>query len=144
MKYLALTLLLSLTGCSSWNFNDGDIGAAERFGITVATMKYVESEVTPEDRKARAERVIKVANEAKSFLNTGTASLDLLQSAVLQRLPADLSPSDRMLAAVLIQVVTEELKARVGAGIIPPNQMYQVSAVLGIVISAAESYRGVS
>lgn len=135
MKYLILSLLL-LSGCSSWNFNDG----AHRMAIAYGTMKYVES---GDDKAERAERVIKVASEAKSFLDTGTASLDLLQSAVVARLPADMAPSDRLLANALIETVVGELRVRVGRGIIPPEQVYQVSAVLDIVIDAAEAYRGV-
>jgi hypothetical protein len=135
MKYLILSLLL-LTGCAS--FNSG--GGAERLAITYATMKYVESSNQPAER---AERVIAVAEEAKSFLDTGTASLDLLQAAVVERLPADLSAADRLLANALIQTIVAELQTRVGAGIIPPDQAYQVSTVLGIVIDAAEAYRGV-
>lgn len=135
MKYLILSLIL-LSGCAS--FNSG--GGAERLAITYATMKYVESGDQPSER---AERVIRVAEDAKSFLDTGTASLDLLQAAVVERLPADLSPADRLLANALIQTVVGELQARVGSGIIPPDQVYQVSTVLGIVIDAAEAYRGV-
>jgi len=123
-----------MQGCASLGQNV----ATEKLVIQYATMKVIEA-----DQDAMAERAGKIdeiARHAQLFLNTDTADIALLSAEVHKRLPADLSPADRVLANALIDTVMAELQARVGSGLVPPDKKLQVNAVLGWIREAAYFY----
>lgn len=125
MVAVALGGGMQLQGCMSPGQNAG----GEKLVIQYATMKVIEA-----DRDAMAERAARIdeiARSAQVFFSGESADVALLSVEVRKRLPADLSPADRVLANVLIDAVMAELQARVGSGLVPPDKRWQVNAVLG-------------
>lgn len=148
MKFLTHACLLTflfvfgLFGCATFDKNVN----SERLLVQVATMKVIERGDTAEDRSLRAQRIVAIAGEAKSVLNTDSVTIDLLKSKVLERIDGlNLQPSDRLLATVLVQTVVDELSTRVVNEMkvpVPPEQfVYQVNTVLTWVVDAAKVYQ---
>ena len=132
---LALVCGFQLAGCASWGQNT----ATEKLVVQYATMKVVEADKG--SMSERAAKIDKIAAAAQVFIDSDSVTIPLLQAEVVKRLPADLSAADRMLASALIDTVIAELKARVGDGIVPPEKLYQVNAVLGWIREAASFYQ---
>lgn len=137
MKRLALFLiacLLTLSGCATIE----NAPATSKLVVQVATMKVIEAE---SDRHARAAKIIEIATEAKTWLDTDTVTVDLIKSKVLERLTGlNLQPSDRLLASVLVDAVASDLLSKVGVGLIPADKRITVNQVLGWVIEASKFY----
>lgn len=133
---LAATLAASLMlmgGCATLNENEG----SAKLIVTYATLKVIEQGDTPAEQAERAQKIHKVASDAKTFLAGDSVTIGLLQQAILDQIePLELSPADAYLASALVQVVIAELQERVGAGVLDPDQLYQASTVLGWVIDA--------
>ncbi len=128
-------LVTALTACASFQQNL----ASEKVVVQYATMKFIEADL--EDRAGRAAKIREVAADAKSFFDGGVATVPMLEQAVRDRVvPLQLSPADRVLAAALIDTVVAELQTRVGKGLVPADQAYQVSTVLGWIVDATEFY----
>jgi len=65
----------------------------------------------------------------------------MLAGAISARLAEiNLSPSDRVLAAALVDAVVTEIDLRVGEGLLSPDERVTVSQVLDWVIDATEFY----
>lgn len=135
---LALTVLvivaLMLPGCASLERGD----ATARLAVTYAALKTIES---GDDPAARAAEVAAIARDAQRFLDSETVTVALLEHAVRSRLPADLSPADRLLADALVDAVVAELETRVGLGVLDAGQRLVVNQVLGWIVGAAEAIR---
>lgn len=131
---MLLGLVLLLSGCTVLQSTP----AAARVSIEYATMRLIERAEAPADR---AIAVIQLVDSASRFLDTEEATVPDLASRILARIDMDgLTPSDRLLAAALVDAVSQELSARVGEGLIPGQQLLQVRAVLGWVADAAALY----
>lgn len=127
----ALCALVS--GCATLTSNE----TSAKLVVSYATLKVIEAGKTPEAQAERAAKIRQIAEESKTFLDTESVTLTFLESAVRSRLAgANLSPADRMLADALVVVVMDELKAKVSSGVLPEDERYRVSTVLGWVISA--------
>ncbi len=143
--YLAACMVVFLVtaGCASFQKN----APVAQLGVEAATMKVIEAKPAsgfPIGATAaqRAAKIREIATAAKSFFDTGTADLAQLQAEIEKRVaPLNLAPSDRLLADALIQTVMSELQMKVGTGVLSPDQVYQVSAVLGWVITATNYYQ---
>lgn len=134
MKALLAVVILALAGCASFSGSS----AAEKLIVQVATMKFIES---GEDRAAKAARIVKAAAQARVWLDTDGVTIADLHSAMMARIAsADLEPSDKLLAAALVDVVAAELDVRIGAGVISPEKRATVNAVLSWVEQAASFY----
>lgn len=128
--------LATLPGCASFQANQ----ASEKLLTQYAVMKAIEADKARMPQ--RAARIREIASAGKSFFDTGTATVPLLRMEIHKRLePLALSPADRLLADALIDTVVAELQARVGDGLVAPDQLYQVSTVLGWIVDAAELYQ---
>lgn len=131
-----ICLAIVLPGCQSVQVNS----VASKLAVQYAVMKTIEADSN--HLADRAAKIREVAAEAESFFDNGTATLGALESAVRQRIAAlHLSPADALLADALVGAVVAELQARVGAGQIPADELYQVRTVLGWIVDAAELYR---
>lgn len=134
MKALLAVVILALAGCA--NFSGSS--ATEKLIVQVATMKFIEA---GDDRAAKAAKIVSAAAQARVWLDTDGVSLSDLQSAMLARVnAADLEPSDKLLAAALVDVIAAELNARIGEGVISPEKKATVNAVLAWVEQAASFY----
>lgn len=108
-------------------------------------MKVIEVGDTEIERSQRAERILDVASDARTWLTTGGVNLGDLRAALDQRLDElQLQPSDRILANMLIDQVMIGLNDRIVNGVkmpVPPEEfVYQVNTVLDWIESAAKFY----
>lgn len=128
--------LIALPGCATFGKNVDQ----SKLIVQVATMKVIEADQS--HTKERAAKIREVASDGKTFLDGANVSVPLLSSAINARLAGiDIAPSDRVLAAALVDAVAAELNARVGSGLLSPEQKYSVSQVLGWVIDATSFYQ---
>jgi type IV pilus biogenesis protein CpaD/CtpE len=130
-KLIPVVATLLLVGCSS------NPSAREEalIGLTVqyATAKYIE------ERPQSRETIVSVATAAKAIVGgDATATLLTLQEFVSGELDkAGLSAPDRVLANALVSLIVAELQAKVGEGLIEPDQRIRVANILDLVIAAA-------
>jgi uncharacterized lipoprotein YajG len=130
-KLIPVVATLLLVGCSS------NPSAREEalIGLTVqyATAKYIE------ERPQSRETIVSVATAAKAIVGgDATATLLTLQEFVSGELDkAGLSAADRVLANALVSLIVAELQAKVGEGLIEPDQRIRVANILDLVIAAA-------
>src|SRR5690606_13156662 len=114
--------------------------ATEKLIVQVATMKFIES---GDDRASKAVRIVRAAAQARVWLDMDGVTIADLRAAMMARINgADLEPSDKLLAAALVDVVAAELDVRIGAGVISPEKRATVNAVLAWVEQAASFYAG--
>lgn len=133
-----LLVSLGLSGCASLqNFLDGGNGAS-KLVVQYATLKYIGKAGDEAAQAARAERVKRVIEDVREVAKGDSVSVALLVEYVNAKLPANLDPADRLLANALIQAVANELSARVGDGVLDPDKLLLVEALLGWVSDAAD------
>lgn len=135
---IAAVMAIALTGCASL----GTSPASEKLVVQIGVMKFIEGgSDAPQERAAKAARIVKAAAEARIWLDTDGVTIADLQSAMLTRIAAaDLEPSDKLLASALVEVVVSELNVRIGEGVISADKRATVNAVLGWVEQAASFY----
>lgn len=134
MKSLIVSFVavLALSGCATL----GTGSAGEKLVIQAATMKVIEAD---EDRAAKAAKIRAAVDQARVWLDMDGITLADLRSAMLARI-GGLEPSDRLLAAALIDAVAVELEARIGDGILDADKRVRVNAVLSWIAEAASFY----
>jgi hypothetical protein len=99
--------------------------------ISYATAKYIE------DRPESRETIVRVATAAKA-LNSGDTSLLVLQEFVDSEInKLSLSPADEALARGLVALITAEIEAKIGEGLLSPEQRVRVDHILDLVIATA-------
>lgn len=131
--FAALSIFILLTGCGTLQSNP----AAWQLGVTYAIQRYV-YEKPADQQEATRERIRRVAGDLKSLASGDAVTLPLLRQALAVQLDrAELAPPDRALLEGLADVVVAELGKRIGNGIIPADQVFQVIAVLDMVERAA-------
>ena len=103
--------------------------------VTIATMKVVEAGSDP---VSRAERVIAIATEAQYIIDNQSVTIDALEAVIIGRLnEQEMTPSDRLLADALVMTIADELRTKVGLGLLSEDQRLTVSTVLSWVVRAA-------
>lgn len=137
MKKLLLgfmVVLLGFSACASFNQNQGTM----QLTVQYATLKYLEKFDVAE-LPAHAQRIKDIAAAVKAVAaGTQAVSVVLLQDAVnVQLEKAGLSPADRLLASGLVQMLVQEIQARVGTGLLKSDEVVQVVQVLDWVSLAA-------
>lgn len=132
-RLLAVLSLCVLASCGTMKSHP----VAWQIGVTYAIQKYVHEK--PEDKQeATKERIRAVAGQLKAIAGGDSVTLPLLRLALDVELDkAGLAPPDRVLLAAVADAVVLELTRRVGDGVIPPDQVFEVIAVLEIVERAA-------
>ena len=134
MRRLAIVYLsfIMLVGCATFEKHETTAKLVTQY----ATIKYIE-QIPEADKIERKARIVAVATDAKA-LASGDTTLTALQTAVNEQLDkAGLSPADRLLANGLVEIIVAELQARIGEGVLSPEQRVQVVEVLDWVIQAA-------
>lgn len=133
-----IALACALTGCKT---APGQSNVAARVAVTYATAKYIEKADPGEEQARRAQRIVAVLDQIEGLAGgDSSVTVDLLRAYVAQRLPADLSQADRLLAGTLIDVATQELRARIGEGVLSETSLLKVREVLQWVREGATSY----
>jgi hypothetical protein len=128
-----LLSVLSLTGCASFEQHENTAKPI----IQYATFKVIEQGKSPEAQAQKADNIRRIATDVRGLVS-GDSTLPLLQDAVGKQLvKLNLSPADQFLANALLQAIVEELQAKIGTGVLKPDQLVQVDTVLGWVIEAA-------
>lgn len=130
---LAVFVLGALTGCKPQE------QLAAKIAVQYAVGKYVEHQ--PQDARAEtAARIAKTVELVSGLAENEQVTVDALRAYVAQRLGDKLSPSDKLLAGAIIDAAAVELKARVGDGVLKPDQLVKVREVLSWVAEAAAAY----
>lgn len=137
--FLSAALALSLAGCGSTNGLVERNSTAAQLIVKVAAMKYIE-QAPAEARGARAARVVSVADLVVDATKGEPITLQRLAQLAAEQLPADLEPSDRMLAMALISVAQTELQNRIGVGSLESDTLLKLSEVLAWISDAARLY----
>lgn len=128
--------VLALAGCATLGSTSEQ--AAEKLVVEYATIKVVNSGKTVAEKQAKAARIIAIASQAQTVLGSPSVTIALVQAAVNAQLAAlKLDAADQMLADALVQAVVAEVGDKVGAGVLNPNQVVTVNAVLGWVVEGA-------
>jgi hypothetical protein len=131
---LMLVSLAVLAGCATQQSIDTFKPIAQ-----IAVMKIIES-----DRDHAHQRAVKIREftaEGQQLLDSADFTVPLLEAALKERLVSlELTPSDRVLGLQIIQLVANELRARVGDGRMLPEQKYSVSEVFAAIEEAASFY----
>jgi hypothetical protein len=112
---------------------------AARVAVSYATAKLIEKQTGVEERAAQAREILAVLDKVEELAQSDSTSIDALRAYVAQRLD-HLSPADRMLAGVLIDVAYEALKEKVGTGVIDPEKLVKIREVLAWVREGAIGY----
>lgn len=138
MKALVVATFALLLGCASNPSprDDGIIGLAVQYSVA----KYIEQ--APEEKQAeKADNIRRIAGAVQAVVGGETeATLLTLQEYVTSELDKlSLSPADRVLANGLVSIVVAELQARVGDGLLEPDQRVKVAKFLDLVIAAARA-----
>lgn len=131
MKVPAIVaVLVLLAGCTSNPSAREE--AIINLSVSYATAKYIEQR--PDSR----ENIVQVATAAKAVIGGEFATLLTLKEFVGQELDKlSLSPADRVLADGLVALVAAELDAKIGEGVLSPDQHVRVDAILDLVIATA-------
>lgn len=133
-KFLsALILSFTLLGCATFNQHQGTAKLVTQYAV----MKFAEQS-SAERRDERIANVRKVAEGVKAVVGNEAVSIEGLQSLVGDQIAKlNLSPADTFLALALVQAISDELKVKVGEGVLTAEQKVQVSEVMDWVIQAA-------
>lgn len=131
--FAVLSICVALAGCGTFQTNE----AAWRLGVTYAIQRYV-YEKPEEKQEATRARIRSIAGDLKAMASGDAVTLPLLRQALTVQLDkAALIPPDRALLEGVADIVVAELGKRIGDGIIPADQVFEVIAVLELVERAA-------
>lgn len=130
MKHLALVLSTALLfpACAT----PGERPLVAQIVVQQATLRFIGSDAE------RAGQVAETAQQLQALVSAEPVTVDQLQRQAMQAIEAaGLEPADSHLAASLVLLVGEELRARVGDQTIPPPGLVEAETVLGWVVDAA-------
>jgi hypothetical protein len=130
MKLYTIVLCAILSGCAGTSAFLNDHEVLAQAGVQYATAKFVRSAGDVDQQASRKARIRAVAGEVRTLAAGQSATITLLQAAVMAKLPADMLPEDRVLVNLLIAAVVQELQKRVGDGVLDPDQQLLVAKVL--------------
>lgn len=133
LAFLAVFFAGALTGCKP------ESQLAARVAVQYAVGKFIEKQ-SPLDKVEKVRRIVATAKLVSDMCANESVTIDSLRAYVAQRLADRLSPADRLLAGAIIDAAAIELKARVGEGVLKPDQLFRVREVLSWVAEAATAY----
>lgn len=126
----------SLAGCASLGTTASQ--AYEKLAVEYATIKVVKTGATLADRQAKQAKIIAIATQAQTVLGSPSVTLAAVNAAVNAELAKlHLGAEDQMVADALVQMVSDELAAKVGAGVLNATDVVTVNAVLSWVVAGA-------
>ena len=130
--FVSFCLALIFVGCATFEKHENSAKLVTQYAV----MKFAEQS-SPERRDERIANVKRIAEGVKALATNQEVSIEGLQSVVgAQIAKLGLSPADSFLAMALVQMVAEELKARVGDGVLSADAKLQVAEVMDWVIGA--------
>lgn len=135
---LALCAALALPACKTFQA-DSSATQAAKIAVQYGTMRYL-GNVPEAERTSKAARVRAIVSEVSELAKGQPVTLTLLDEAVRKLLPDDLRPEDAFAINALLGLVMNELRARVGDGLLTEEQLLQVSVVASWVVEATELY----
>lgn len=135
MRLAVLFLAVLVAACSTTPNGE----RAERLGVQLLVMnRVIEKAPQPE---AKAREVLASVQELQSLVDFESVSIADLRAALLKRIgERELTPSEKLAALELTQVISDELEGRIGAGVLSPEHKVAVRKVLGWVEAAALVY----
>lgn len=132
----AAAVAIALTGCASLGTTTQQ--TAEQLVVEYATLKVVGTGSTTAARQAKAAQILTIATTAKVDFADPAATLATVTAQVAVRIAAlKLAPAEQLVANALVQVVSDELAAKIGAGVLDPAKVASVNTVLNWVIEAS-------
>lgn len=132
----AVAVLSMTAGCASLGTTANV--AYEKLAVEYATIKAVKTAKTPAARQAMQAKIIAIATQAQTVLASPSVTLALVQTAVNTQIAKQhLAAEDQMVADALVQMVSDELTAKVGAGVLKPSDVVSVNTVLSWVVAGA-------
>lgn len=137
-KFTVFVVTLLLAACAS-NPSPRDEAIID-LAVQYSVAKYLEQ--APADKRAeKADNIRRIAGAVQAVVGgeaqATIVSLQEYVSAEIDKL--SLSPADRVLASGLVTILVAEIQARVGDGLLEPDQRVRVSHVLDLVIAAARA-----
>lgn len=134
MLFAAVAALMA--GCASLGTTATQ--AYEKLAVEYATIKVVKTGKTTAEQQAIQARVIAIATQAQTALASPDVTLGVIMIAVNAQLAKQhLAVEDQMVADALVQLVSDELTAKIGAGILKPTDVVSVNTVLSWVVAGA-------
>lgn len=127
------TCVATLTGCETLKSHE----ATAQIVVQYATAKYVENSSIAKRAERKAE-VIRIATDLKDAAAGEGVSLVFLRDRLAAELQKrGLSGADLVAINGLVNLVSTEIEKRITDGVLDPNEVVQVRAVLQWVIDAA-------
>ena len=128
-------LILTMGACATLRQHS----AAVSLIVSQATMRYIE-QAKPDERAARAARVLAVASDIEKVASGEPVTIAQLAQLALIAIPSNLAPSDRALAISIVSIAAQELQNKVGENVLSADQLVTVKEVVSAVASAASIY----
>lgn len=136
--FAAVVATLSLaSGCATFQQHSAVVGLV----VSQATMRYIEGS-TGTERASRAARVVAIVEKIRPLVTTDSVSISQLASVAVAAIPSTLTPADRSLALSVINIASQELRNKVGEGVLKEDQVVTVRGVLDAIQNAALVYTG--
>jgi hypothetical protein len=111
-----------------------------RVAVSYAVAKYIEK-AGPAGQLERAQRVLAVVEGVEKWLlGDRDVTVEELRAYVAGNIPTTLSAADRALALTVVDIAVQELRARVGEGVLQPDQKIRVRAVLSWIRGGTASF----
>ena len=127
----------SMSGCAALTQHS----AAVELIVSQAAMRYIEG-AAPLARVDRARRVVAIAEKILPLVSSDKVTVEQLASIALAAIPSDLSPADRALALSVINIAAQELRNKVGEGVLAADAVVTVKGVITSIENAALVYTG--
>ncbi len=123
--------LLALSGCSS-------IPADQQKTVAKLAVQYAVLKVADKN-PVKAARVAAIAKEVQAIAGgEGANTVDLLLAIARTKVATlKLDAADQVLASALIDMVGQELKARLGTGVLTSDKLLIVGEVAGWIVEAS-------
>lgn len=124
--------LLSLVGCSTTS-TTGQQKVVAKLAVQYAVLKVADKK--PE----KAARIAAIAKEVQAIAGKdGANTVDLLMSVARTKVASlNLAAPDQVLAGALLDMIGEELKGRLGTGVLSSEKLLIVGEVAGWIVDAS-------
>lgn len=130
-----VSALSAFTGCATLR----DHSATVNLVISQAVLRYID-EAPPALRNTRAAEVLKVVSQIEKLTDGDEITVTELAAVAASYVPDSLSVADRQLALGVINIASQELRKRIGEGVLKPDQLSSVRDMLQAIRDAANIY----
>lgn len=131
---LLILTTLALASCATLKENDGTV----KLSVQYAVIKLAEQS-SSDKRVSRLNNIKQTALAAKALAaNDQTTVIALRNSIAAQIAQLNLSPADALLANALADFIAEEIRDRIGEGILKPDDAVFIGNVMDWIIEACD------